>query len=98
MKRVFILVALLAVNAFAQTATTKEGYIACISKEYFNDVGKFLAAKDFASVSAYIKQMKCVSLKSGVTVTVMDYGLLGTSQFAYEGYKFWTNTEALKLK
>lgn len=97
MKKI-VLIIVISVNLYALSATTKSGYFACTSEESFKDMTKFKIAKDYDSMQAYIQRNKCLLLKKGVAVTILDVSFSGTSQFAFQGVKFWTNTEALDIK
>ncbi len=84
-------------NVLALTATTVGGFVACFTKEQVKDMTQFVIAKDKASFQAYIDAQLCVSLKGGLTVTVLKSpGMFGTKvQFAFQGLKMWTLREAL---
>lgn len=78
-------------------ATTSNSSIACFTESALNDMTKFTVAGDRASFDAYVTQGKCIVMKGGVDVTVMEYpGLLGgTTGFVYRGVKMWTTREGL---
>lgn len=98
MKYIILAGSLLLANlAWSQAATTNSGYMACTSETYLDDFISFINAGDKASMSAYISSNKCVSLKSGLKITVVDSsGFLGSKvQFVYSGAKFWTVMEAI---
>ena len=80
------------------SAVTVGGHVACLKEEWLDDVVKFVSAGDTGSFKAYIEMQKCVVLKPGLEVTVIEYpGMFGTrTQFAFRGIKFWTVREALK--
>lgn len=85
-------------NASALQATTVGNNFACFQESDFEDLVKFTVAKDYGSMTAYVKQKKCFMLKEGLTVTVLKSpGMFGgKAQCAYQGLKFWTYREALK--
>lgn len=78
-------------------ATTSNSSIACFTELALDDMTKFTVAGDRASFDAYVTQGKCIVMKGGVDVTVMEYpGLLGgTAGFVYRGVKMWTTREGL---
>jgi hypothetical protein len=93
----FIAIALMSANAFAQSATTKANYFACTTEEYLDDIMSFLIAKDMDSADAYINSNKCVILKAGLKTSITDGGWT-RSQFSFRGLKMWTVNEAFKLE
>jgi hypothetical protein len=100
MKKFLVLASLVSSLAFSCLCfgeTTKDGYPACLTKEWLDDLIVFVAADDVKSINAYISMKRCVVLKGGIKVTVTDSsGLIGTqTQFAYMGIKFWTLREGL---
>ena len=88
---------LLSANANAQSATTNENYIACTSKQYFDDMMAFVGAGDTASFEVYRAANKCLILKAGMTVTVIDRTLFSGTVIAYKGVKLWTVNEAITV-
>jgi len=74
--------------------TTNGGHIACLSKEWLDDMLSFVAQSDRASFDAYVQTNKCLVLKDGLKVTVTSRGLL-TTEFVYEGLKFYAPSEAV---
>lgn len=85
-------------NALAMQATTVGNNLACFQESDFDDLVKFTVAKDYESMTAYVKQKRCFMLKEGLTVTVLKSpGMFGgRAQCAFQGVKFWTYREALK--
>ena len=86
------------INAIALgSATTEGGHIACVKKEWFADIMKFIVAEDKASVQAYLDANKCIILKKGLKVTITESpGAFGTKVgFAISGIKLWSVREAL---
>lgn len=92
-----VLVIALPGTAMALRADTVGSQFACFTKSDFEDLVSFGAAKDRASINAYVRQKKCFVLKSGLTVTVLKGpGMFGgKAQCVYQGHKFWTFREAL---
>ncbi len=98
MRTLFLsLLMLVSSSAFALSGTTKDGYIACRTEEHLNDIMSFVAAKDTASVEAYRSSNKCIILKGGLKVTVLDTTWTGKLQFAFQGLKMWTVMEAVDI-
>lgn len=83
--------------AHAMPATTNKDYVACTSEEYLKDMTAFVAANDRSNFAAYIQQYKCVVLKDGMKVTVIDGpGMFGgRASFIIKGVKLWAPREAL---
>lgn len=82
----------------AASGTTKSGYIACTTEQHLDDVMSFAVNNDTASVNAYISSYKCVSLRGGLNVTIMDTTWTGKIQFAFEGTMMWTVSEAVYFR
>ena len=80
--------------ASAQQATTKELFPACLTEEWLDDMNSFAAVRDKASFEAYISSQKCILLKGGLKVTVVNRGLL-VNQIAYKGIKLWVSSDGL---
>ncbi len=99
MKRILMVVFLLPllVDAQANAATTKGGHAACLTKQWYEDMIQFVAQGDRASFNAYIEARRCVVVKAGLRVSVVEWpGMFGgTAAFVYQGVKLWTAREAL---
>ncbi|MEI7636377.1 MAG: hypothetical protein WCJ37_03675 [Syntrophus sp. (in: bacteria)] len=78
-------------------ATTSDSAIACFAESALDDMTKFTGAGDRASFNAYVDQRKCIVMKGGVDVTIVQYpGMLGgTTGFVYNGVKMWTTRSGL---
>ena len=78
-------------------STTKAGHIACTSKENLDLLIRASNAKDSGTVEAFFRNQRCIFLKGGLTVTVVDWpGLFGgTTSFLVNGFKLWTVREAI---
>lgn len=95
---VIILCGLIPINATALgSATTEGGHIACVKKEWFEDIMSFIVAEDKSSVQAYLDANKCIILKKGLKVTITESpGVFGTKVgFVISGIKLWSVREAL---
>jgi hypothetical protein len=92
-----VIIALLPSAAMAMRATTDANAIGCLTKSALEEMVKFTASGDRESFSAYIAQGKCIVLKSGLDVTVVESpGMFGgIAGFVYRGIKMWTTREAL---
>lgn len=86
------------VSVAAHSAETVEGKLACLTKEWYDDFVKFAAAGDEASMNAYLKSRKCLGMKGGMTVTVLEYpGVLGgVWKVAFRGQKFFVQREGIR--
>jgi hypothetical protein len=78
-------------------ATTTKNAIGCHTKQSLDDMIKFTAAGDNESFKAYIQQGRCIILKEGLDVTVIEYPTMlgGTASFVYRGVKMWTTRGGL---
>jgi len=85
-------------QAFAIRATTTKDGIACLSKESLQEMQQFVISKDRESFDAYIQSRKCIIMKDGIDVTVIDMpGMFGgITSFIYKGIKFWTTRSGVK--
>lgn len=84
--------------AMALKATTVKDAVACFNKESLQEMQQFVVSKDRDSFNAYIRTGKCVILKEGLDVTVIDSpGMFGgTAMFIFQGIKLWTPRHGLK--
>lgn len=100
MKKLILIIALLVISipAYALPATSNGGHAACLKKVWLDDLINFIVSKDKDSFQAYIDTKKCVTLKSGLKVTVTESpGMFaGTTGFIFKGTKFWTVREAFE--
>ena len=82
----------------ASAAETVGGKYACLTKGWFEDVIKFVAADDMGSLQAYLDSRKCFALKDGVKVTIIEYpGMFGGIwEVAYNGQKFFVQREGIR--
>ena len=95
---VAIFIGLISAQAYALSGTTNDGYTACLKKEWLDDVMSFIVAKDMDSFQAYLDSNKCIIIKKGLRVTVIESpGMFGgTAGFVFKGTKVWTVREALE--
>lgn len=100
MDKVIFAAALLAASASAMSAETVDGKIACMTQAWFDDFQKFATAGDMASVQAYLDSNKCLQMKGGLKVTVIEYpGMLsGQWVVAHKGQKFVAQREGISLE
>lgn len=100
MKRAGVFVFLVALSSpvLALPGTTDEGYVACLKRQWLDDMGAFAQAGDRGSFDAYVQQKKCVVMRAGLKVTVTDGpGMFGgQTGFIYKGTKLWTVREAIE--
>jgi len=78
--------------------TTRSGYFACLSLGELDDIIAFAHARDAASAQALLDRKRCVDLKAGVAVTVVDRPKVGVVEFVVRGepgVRFYTITEAI---
>ena len=84
-------------NSLASSMATTEPAPACLTEEWLDDLTKFIAVDDDSSISAYRKSKKCILLKKGLKVTVIQHpGVFGGKvQFSFRGMKLWTYRRGL---
>ena len=78
--------------------TTRAGYFACLSERELDDAIKFAVAKDSASFQTLVERGRCLPLRDGVEVTVVDRVGVGAVAFVVRGepgVRFYTITEAI---
>lgn len=97
MRLLLLGIALMAIStpAMAQQRITQSGHVACLTEEWLDDIVTFSVAKDLDSIQAYLDSQKCIPLKGGLKVTVVDAGFV-IHQIAYKGVKLWVNREAVR--
>lgn len=76
---------------------TTNAYPACRSEQWLQDLIAFVAAKDNSSAGAYFRSSKCIAMKAGERVTVVDWpGVFsGNYGFIHQGQKYWTVREGI---
>lgn len=72
--------------------------VACFLRSDLSDMMKFVVASDRDSFASYVASRKCLILKDGIQVTVLESpGFLGSETlFAYNGMKMWTTRDGIK--
>lgn len=82
---------------FAQSYTTKDGYSACISKNYINKLLDYANDRDYDAMQILYDNGVCISMKAGVTVYVADtsWGLVEIRPQGQTG-TLWTVMEAIR--
>lgn len=68
---------------------------ACTSKEYFEDITRYIQANDSNSLLKYALSGKCDLLKNE-TVYIVDYDWMGISKVDWNGMKLYISTNCLK--
>lgn len=83
--------------ALAMKATTVNDSVACFSKESLQEMQQFIINRDRDSFDAYIKNGKCIIMKGGLDVSVIESpGMFGgMTMFIYKGIRLWTNRRSL---
>ncbi len=99
MRRIILIAIMFASSAFAAVplgpAVTVASHTACITEQYWRDATSFIVAGDKASFMAYVNDQKCLILKDGIPVHVIDGGFT-YSIFSIQGMKFWVVDEGLR--
>ena len=98
MKKATLLLLLSITAQPAIAAQTVQGKIACLTKQWFEDFAKFAAADDMGSIQAYLDSNKCMQMKGGLKVTVLEYpGMLsGQWHVSFNGTKFWVQRDGIR--
>ena len=96
MKKFIWLALLLPIVGWTNPAESVASLPACLTEQWLDDMMDFAQARDQASWDAYVEMEKCVILRKGLVVTVTSRGLIKT-EFVYQGTKFWTPREALRV-
>lgn len=96
--RGFFLIFLMVFACNVGAAETVGGKYGCLTKGWFEDIIKFVAADDMGSLQAYLDSRKCFALKDGVKVTIIEYpGMFGgVWEVAYNGQKFFVQREGIR--
>jgi len=79
--------------------STRAGYLACVSRRELDEVITFARAKDDASIRTLVERGRCVPLRDGVRVTVLERPSSGVVVFVVQGepsVRFYTITEAIR--
>ena len=85
-------------NTQAQTAyKTVEGYTACVSKKYINDMIAYSNQKDYDAIQVLLDAGVCLVIAEGITVYLMDSSW-GVVEIRPKGMTdtVWTVREAIK--
>lgn len=101
-KILFVLIfGLFTAQLYALSATTVGGGVACLRKVWIEDMIKFVSAQDINSFQVYLNNDRCIILKKGIKVTIMESpGFFGSvTGFIFQGVpgvKLWTTREQLE--
>lgn len=100
MKKVILILGVLLTITHASGASTKGGYAICFQKEWLSELISFMVNKDRSSYEAYFDSRKCVMVKGGIKVTIIESpGVFGTTTgFVVDGVKAWTLREGINYK
>lgn len=81
-------------------ASLKGGYIACITKEYFDEITQAVVRNDRRGFDFLIDQRVCIVTKPGIPISILDTTWTGTAKVrAYvenQAIVIWTNTENIE--
>lgn len=87
--------------SLAQTRyLTVENRLACLTKSDYDKINSYLAADDRDAANLLVKSGRCLVMKGGVEVQLMDAGILGPSQIRVIGTEttVWTASSSIKKK
>ena len=78
--------------------TTKEGYLAAATKEYYDQMMNLIAVKDYEALQTLIDAGVVISLKAGLKVQIVDSTWTGAIKIRLKGSTttVWTVMEAVK--
>lgn len=84
-------------HAWAATATTGLGFIACREEQWLDEIFKYIANGDDERFQASLDSDECLIVDEGLTVTLdADYSDTNdTVEYVYDGVRYWTIKEAL---
>lgn len=84
-------------QGYALSGVTREGYVACKSIAWLNEMLDFQRRNDTASIQAYLNSRKCISLRKGRRLAITEApGIYGSKTgFTLNRVKYWTVREAL---
>jgi len=85
--------------AFTQDyKTTKKGYLAAISEDYFDKMSDLVAVKDYEAVQVLIDAGVVIWLKEGMKVQIVDSTWTGSIKIRLKGtvVEVWTYREAVE--
>lgn len=100
MKKIIIIYIFCIVQVYGLSATTKNGYISCLTKEWLDDILEFSSQNDPISIQKYTNSEYCIQLKEGLKVRVLESpGMFGgVVKFTVSGIKLYSVREALKYR
>ncbi|HHG4903575.1 TPA: hypothetical protein ACPWGP_002595 [Pseudomonas aeruginosa] len=85
--------------SFASAATLNSGYVGCVTEEYLDQFIQALVAKDDRGMEYLMNSYKCIHMKGGLEVSVLDRGFTVSKIRVYVGgdaVELWTPNEAIK--
>lgn len=84
-------------SSFAAAWTiASDGFVGCRTKADFDSLITAVTQKDESSFRALLISGRCVSLKSGQTISVVDYSIFGATEILYQGTRLFTVNNAVK--
>ena len=99
LKKLILSLALLLFSSqsLALSGVTREGYVACKSIPWLNEMLDFQRRNDAVSIQAYLNSRKCITLNKGRRVAITEApGIYGSKTgFTLNRVKYWTVREAL---
>ena len=103
MKKSIIIISMLMI-VFCQSTmaqdykTTKDGYLAAVSEEYFTKLSELVAVKDYEAVQVLIDVGVVIWLKEGMKVQIVDSTWTGSIKIRLKGtvIEVWTYREAVE--
>jgi len=84
------------VNTVSHGVRTKGGGIACLSEKWYEEV---ISNTDINIFNSHIKNKKCLILKKGIPVTLIDTTIFTRrAVFMFQGIKFWSSMENIIME
>ena len=95
MYRLILLFAAAISSNGAWAETVKRDMPACLSEELLDELTTYSAKRDKESFVQLLNSGKCIGLRAGTRVSVIDPGFMGAT-IRYKGVKLYTPSEAIR--
>lgn len=99
-KILFVALTLVLFATPAFSSKTKDGYPACLSEERYDELVKMVANKDERGFNYLIQSKKCVVLKEGLDLSVLDLGFSKSKVRIYvngTAVDMWMMTKGIEM-
>jgi len=99
MKKAILFAAALIISFGTQAASLKDGgYVGCVTEDYLDQFISAAVARDNNAMQFLMTQYKCVPLRSGFEISILDTGFTVSQIRVYAGgsaVELWTVNEAI---